>query len=73
MFENIKSAIAFYLMQNPYMQRILNEHPGSTVEPAALPPEYNSTPYCTIVDGHMVNTVGEYKEALAKFTESHGG
>ena len=77
MFRNVKAAIKHYFSspKGEYARQMLEKYPGSTLEVSALPdsPSYDETPYCTVVDGLWVNTVGEYKDALANFTEAHGG
>lgn len=64
MFKNIKDAIKDYLNKNPDLNYDLGK---IKVAPAALPIEYNDTPYCTVVNGHFVHTIGEYKAEVVKY------
>jgi len=58
-----------YLVNNPLVKKSLRGEPLESVSPSTLPAQYNNVKFegTKIVDGHMCNTVGEYKEACAKF------
>jgi hypothetical protein len=62
-FPDIKAAISHYLNNNSGLANILESH-NASVAVSGLPQEYDNVPYCTVVNGKMVHTVGEYKAAL---------
>ena len=65
-YQSVEGAISHYLSKNPNLAETLDRH-DATIAISSLPAEYDNTPYQTIVNGHMVHTVGEYKAECAKF------
>lgn len=60
-----QAAVEDYLSENPKVAELLDKN-NATLAPSSLPSKYDNTPYCTIVNGVMVHTLGEYKAECAK-------
>lgn len=62
---NFQQASAEYLAKNPQLASFLAAN-NADLAPSSLPKEYDNVPYCTVLNGKMVHTIGEYKAECAK-------